>query len=138
LRRAIWGDGQESAGGVAACIASLHARLEPDASIETVYKRGYRISAEVHSHSGAHSRSLRRLAILPFAAEFGVAQYLGPALAEETGAQLMRARPVVASVVAQDSVSTLACRELTPQQVGDLMEADLVLMGTVRALPAHY
>ena len=138
LRRAIWGDGPESAGNLAACIASLHARLEPHASIETVYKRGYRISAEVRPHAAAHSQSLPRLAILPFAREFGVPEYLGPALAEETGAVLMRARPAIVCVLAQDSVSTLARRELTPQQVGGLMEADLVLTGTLRSLPAHF
>jgi TolB-like protein len=138
LRRVIWGDGQKSAGGLSACMASLHARLEPDASIDAVYKRGYRISTELRPHTATHSQSPPRLAILPFVAEFGVPEYLGPALAEETGAQLMRARPAVASVLAQDSVSTLACRGLTPQQVGAMMGADLVLMGKVRSLPAHY
>jgi DNA-binding winged helix-turn-helix (wHTH) protein/predicted Zn-dependent protease len=138
LRRAIWGDRTVSAGSLSACIASLHARLQPHASIETVYKRGYRISTEVRAPAAAHFHSLPRLAILPFASEFGVPEYLGAAMAEEAGDQLMRARHPAAVVLAQDSVSTLARRGLTPKQVGSMLEADLVLTGTVRALPTHY
>ncbi|MDR3751641.1 MAG: hypothetical protein P4K94_09175, partial [Terracidiphilus sp.] len=44
----------------------------------------------------------------------------------------------VASVLAQDSVFTLARRGLGAQRVGQTLKADLVLTGTVRALPAHY
>lgn len=136
LRRAIWGDRKVPAGRLPACIASLHARIQPHISIETVYKRGYRIESEARPLATANS--LPRLAILPFAAEFGVPEYLGPALAEETGAQLMRARHLVAVVAAQDSVSTLAGCRLTPQQVGSVLACDLVLRGTLHALPAHY
>jgi hypothetical protein len=76
--------------------------------------------------------------ILPFATGYGVPEYLGPVLAEETMARLTNSRPAQVSVLAQDSVFTLARRGLTAQQTGEALHADMVLAGTLSALPANY
>ena len=42
LKQELWGDVHVTADSVPKCLSSLRARLEPDACIQTVYKRGYR------------------------------------------------------------------------------------------------
>ena len=138
LRQSLWGDVHVTADSVPKCLSSLRARLEPEECIQTVYKRGYRFSAEVRPLGGKPDGSLPRLAILPFATEYGVPEYLGSAIAEETIARMSGAHHPVASVLAQDSVFTLARRGLGAQRVGQTLQADLVLTGTVRTLPSHY
>ena len=137
LRQELWGDLHVTDDSVPKCISSLRARLEPEMCIQTVYKRGYRFSAEVRPH-GVDSSQPPRLAILPFVTVYGVPEYLGPALAEETVARLVNCRGALFSVLARDSVFTLAQRGIPAQQLGKMLNADLVLMGTLRALPAHF
>jgi hypothetical protein len=54
-----------TADSVPKCLSSLRARLEPDDCIQTVYKRGYRLSAEVRPDIAAEAGILPRLAVLP-------------------------------------------------------------------------
>ena len=75
---------------------------------------------------------------MPFATGFNIPPHLGPAIAEETITLLTSDRFPPALVMARDSVFTLAGRGLTAQQVGQAIDADLVLAGTLRALPEHY
>jgi len=138
LRQSLWGDVHVTADSVPKCLSSLRARLEPEECIQTVYKRGYRFSAEVRPLGGKPDGALPRLAILPFVAEYGVPEHLGSAIAEETIARMSGAEHPVVSVLAQDSVFTLAHRGLSAQRVGQMLKADLVLTGSVRALPSHY
>ena len=138
LRQALWGDVHVTADSVSKCVSSLRARLEPEECIQTVYKRGYRFTVEVRAHGAGPGGALPRLAIHPFAGGFGVPDYLGSAIAEETMARLSGARPAAVSVLAQDSVFTLARRGLTAVETGEALNADLVLAGALRALPMHY
>ncbi len=138
LRQTLWGDVHVTADSVPKCVSSLRARLEPEDCIQTVYKRGYRFTAAVHVLGDGPGGMLPRLAILPLAAGFGVPDHLGSAIAEETMARLTNLRPAPASVLAQDSVFTLAARGLTALETGQALNADLVLAGTLRALPRHY
>ncbi len=138
LQQALWGDMHIAADTISKCISSLRAKLEPEECIQTVYKRGYRFSAAVWPHRASFSGALPRLAIMPFVTELEVPEYLGSAVAEQTAARLNAAHPAIASVLAQDSVFTLASSGLNAQQIGQTLEADLVLTGTLRLLPAHY
>lgn len=137
LRKTLWGDVHVTADSVPKCMSSLRARLEPETCIQTVYKRGYRFSAEVRLHAETRLRALPRLAIMPFVSGYTVPPYLGPAIAEETICRLTGARPPSVAVLARDSVFTLAASGLTAQQVGEMLKADLVLTGTLRNLPVH-
>jgi DNA-binding winged helix-turn-helix (wHTH) protein/tetratricopeptide (TPR) repeat protein len=138
LRQALWGDVHVTADSVPKCVSSLRSRLEPEDCIQTVYKRGYRFSAELKMTAAGPDSSLPRLAILPFAGTFGVPDYLGSVIAEETMARLSAERPSIISVLAQDSVFTLARRGLTALEVGRQLNADRVLAGSLRSLPMHY
>ena len=138
LRQALWGDVHVTADSVPRCLSSLRARLEPEKCIQTVYKRGYRFSAEVRRHGAATVSALPRLAVLPFAAGYTLPEHLGPFIAEQTIARLANAPHPVASVLARDSVFTLASRGLTARQIGKTLKADLVLTGTLRALPSQF
>jgi len=138
LRQALWGGVHVSADSVPKCVSALRACLEPEECIQTVYKRGYRFSADVHRNGGAPKETLPRLAILPFTTEWGVPEHLGSAIAEETMARFSSARPAMVAVLAQDSVFTLARCDLTAQQVGEKLHTDMVLTGTLRSLPAHF
>jgi DNA-binding winged helix-turn-helix (wHTH) protein/tetratricopeptide (TPR) repeat protein len=138
LRQALWGDVHVTADSVPKCLSSLRARLEPEQCIQTVYKRGYRFSAEVRPHGVAPASALPRLAIPPFASDYGIPEHLGPAVAEETIARLSNAHHPAVSVMARDSVFTLALHGLSAQQIGEALKADLVLAGTLRCLPSHF
>ena len=138
LRQALWGDVHVTADSVPKCVSSLRARLEPEQCIQTVYKRGYRFTAGVRAQGAGPGGTLPRLAILPFSTGYGVPDHLGSVLAEETMARLSDARSSVVSVLAQDSVFTLASRGMTALETGETLKADLVLAGTLSALPLHY
>lgn len=138
MRNALWGDVHVSPDSVTKCVSSLRARLQLEDCIQTVYKRGYRFSANVVRHTGDAGAPRPRLAISPFVTAPGVPDYLGAAVAEETAAGLTQARHPVVSVLAQDSVFTLARRGLNAHQIGASLKADFVLTGTLRALPSHY
>ena len=138
LRQELWGDVHVTADSVPKCLSSLRARLEPGQWIQTVYKRGYRFSAEVHPQGAAPDNPLPRLAIPPFAASFGVPEHLGSAVAEETIARLSNTQPPAVAVMARDSVFMLASQGLGAQRIGETLKADFVLAGTLRALPSHF
>jgi DNA-binding winged helix-turn-helix (wHTH) protein/tetratricopeptide (TPR) repeat protein len=138
LKRELWGDVHVSADSVPKCLSSLRSRLEPDVCIQTVYKRGYRFSAQIRRQIPAPAETLLRLAILPFATRFLVPEHLGSAIAEETIASLAGARSPVVKVLARDSVFNLALRGLTAQQIGKELHADLVLTGSLQAFASHY
>jgi DNA-binding winged helix-turn-helix (wHTH) protein/tetratricopeptide (TPR) repeat protein len=138
LKHALWGDVHVTADSVPKCLSSLRARLQPEDCIQTLYKRGYRLMAEVRPVGAATAPVLPRLAIPPFVADAGVPVHLGAAIAEETIARLSNAPIPLASILARDSVFTLAARGLTAQQIGEALNADLVLAGTLRALASHF
>ncbi|MFY9856183.1 MAG: winged helix-turn-helix domain-containing protein, partial [Terracidiphilus sp.] len=138
LKQELWGDVHVTADSVPKCLSSLRARLEPDACIQTVYKRGYRFSAEIRRDGAAAADKALRLAILPFATGYLVPEHLGPAMAEETTASLSRAPHFAVAVLARDSVFNLAQRGLTALQVGQELNADLVLTGTLQAFSSQY
>jgi DNA-binding winged helix-turn-helix (wHTH) protein len=138
LRQALWGEIHVTADSVLKCLSSLRARLEPERCIQTIYKRGYRFSAEVRVHGVAPANALPRLAIPPFATGFGIPEHLGAAVAEETIVRLSNAQPPAVTVMARDSVFMLAHQGRGAQQIGETLKADLVLAGTLRALPSHF
>jgi DNA-binding winged helix-turn-helix (wHTH) protein/tetratricopeptide (TPR) repeat protein len=138
LRQALWGDVHVTGDSVPKCLSSLRARLEPEQCIQTVYKRGYRFSAQVRPQGVAQANVLPRLAIAPFATAYGIPEHLGPAVAEETIVRLSNAHPPSVTVLARDSVFMLASQGLSAQQIGESLKADLVLAGTLRALPSHF
>jgi DNA-binding winged helix-turn-helix (wHTH) protein/tetratricopeptide (TPR) repeat protein len=135
LKRAVWGEEHASGDVVAKCIASLCERLQPADCIQSVYKRGYRISASVQTNETRAAGALPQLAIVPFVVEYGVPEYLGSAIAEEAAERLGGAEFAIASVVAWDSVCTLARRGLPAQEIGKTLAADLVLCGELSATP---
>ena len=138
LKHELWGDVHVTADSVPKCLSSLRARLEPDACIQTIYKRGYRFSAEIRHDGASSAGKVLRLAILPFATGYFVPEHLGPAMAEETTASLSRAQQSAVAVLARDSVFNLAQRGLTALQIGQELRADLVLAGTLQAFASHY
>jgi DNA-binding winged helix-turn-helix (wHTH) protein/tetratricopeptide (TPR) repeat protein len=137
LREALWGEVHVTSDSVPRCLSSLRNLLEPEQCIQTIYKRGYRLSGPVHQH-GKENRSSVRLAIVPFAAGYNVAEHLGAAVADEITSRLTEISPPGVSVLARNSVFTLARRGLTAVQVGEALHADLVLAGTLLAMPTLY
>ena len=137
LKQALWGDVHVTAESVPRCLSSLRARLEPEQCIQTIYKRGYRLVGPVRHHS-PQDRPLFRVAIMPFATGHNVPEHLGSALAEEVTGRLTAQGPSWLLVLARDSVFTLARSGLTAAQVGERLQADLVLAGTLLAMPNHY
>jgi DNA-binding winged helix-turn-helix (wHTH) protein len=138
LKQALWGDVHVTADSLPKCLSSLRTRLEPEDCIQTVYKRGYRFLAAVQTQNESAGGALPRLAILPFATELDVPEHLGSAIAEDAIAHLSNAQKPLASMLARDSVFSLALRGLTAQQIGEALNADFVLAGTVRALPSRF
>jgi DNA-binding winged helix-turn-helix (wHTH) protein/tetratricopeptide (TPR) repeat protein len=137
LKQALWGNVHVTADSVPRCMSSLRARLQPDNCIQTVYKRGYRLFAEVRLNERSPGLALPRLAIPPFTSEVGVPEHLGTAVAEETIARLSNSQRPLASILARDSVFTLALRGLTAHQIGESLHADLVLAGTLRCFKSN-
>jgi TolB-like protein len=78
------------------------------------------------------------MAIMPFGSGRDVPDHLGPAIAEEATSRLTAFAPTWVSVLARDSVFTLAGRGMTAVQVGVTLKADLVLAGMLFAMPTHY
>ncbi len=138
MREALWGPVHVSADSVTKCVSSLRTRLQLEDCIQTIYKRGYRFTAKVACHAVSASVPLARLVVSPFATGHGVPEYLGSILAEETAAGLTQSRHPAVSVLAQDSVFSLAQRGLMAHEIGTALKADFVLTGTLRALPSHF
>jgi DNA-binding winged helix-turn-helix (wHTH) protein/tetratricopeptide (TPR) repeat protein len=137
LKRALWGETNVTAESLPRCISSLRARLEPHDCIETLYKRGYRLKAEVKKAGSVH-RAEPRLAIPPFETAPEVPSHLGTAIAEETIARLSNTPNAGVQVLARDSCFALAKRGLTAIELGRTLHADLVLTGSMRTLPRHF
>ncbi|HUB51759.1 MAG TPA: tetratricopeptide repeat protein [Terracidiphilus sp.] len=123
---------------VAQAIASLRQRLGPEEHIQQVPKRGFRFISNVVEMQSAPSGVLPHVAFLPLTAEYGVAEYMGTAVAEAAMDDLGRSQPAVCTLAAKESVATLAKRGLSPLEIGRAMHADMVLTGSLRALPAHH
>jgi DNA-binding winged helix-turn-helix (wHTH) protein/tetratricopeptide (TPR) repeat protein len=138
LKQALWGEVHVTDDSVPKCVSSLRELLSPDDCIQTVYKRGYRLSVEVQKQTQEAPEAPPRLVIMPFAVDANVPVYLGPAIAEETISLLTTDRFAPAHVLARDSAFSLSARGLTAHQVGEALQADLVLTGTLRMLPAHF
>jgi len=142
LNRAAAGGARDTTENVvdsaAEAIASLRKRLGPDVQIETVSRRGFRFASEAHELSETPSSTLPHVAVLPLFAEFGVAEYLGAAVTEGAIKLLGRQRLSVCTLAARESVATLARRGLSALDIGRAVRADMVLTGTLRALPAHH
>jgi len=138
LKHALWGDVHVTADSVPRCLSSLRSKLNGMDCIQTVYKRGYRFSPEIHPLHPQPGNTLPRLAILPFSCGYAVPEHLGRALAEETIVRLVNLPHPVVSVLARDSVASLVGNKMTAQQVGETLHADLALTGTLTAMTAHY
>ncbi len=137
LKQTLWGDVHVTWDSVPRCLSSLRARLEPEQCIQTIYKRGYRLVGPVR-RDGSPPGVVPRLVIMPFAVGHNVEEHMGPAIAEEVTARLITTSGSCVSVLARDSVFTLARRGLTAVQVGEALNADLALAGTLLAMPTHY
>jgi DNA-binding winged helix-turn-helix (wHTH) protein/tetratricopeptide (TPR) repeat protein len=138
LKQALWGDVHVTPDSVPKCLSSLRTRLQPEDCIQTVYKRGYRLVADVHQHDAEPAGARLRLAIMPFATDNAAPAHLGSAIAEEAIARLSNAGRSPVSMIARDSVFALAKRGHSAQQVGEILNADLVLAGTLRAFTSHF
>jgi DNA-binding winged helix-turn-helix (wHTH) protein len=137
LKVALWGEVHVTSDSVPRCMSALRGRLEPDPCIQTIYKRGYRLVASVR-HRAHHDHPSWRIAIMPFATGHNVPEHLGAAVAEEVTSRLTASGPSWISVLARDSVFTLARRGLTGVQAGETLQADLVLAGTLLTMPTQY
>ena len=138
LKQVLWGDVHVTADSVLKCLSSLRARLEPESCIQTVYKRGYRFSAEVRWQNPTPAGTPLRLAILPFATLHFVPKHLGTAIAEEAIVRLTNLRLPSLAVLARDSVFTLVGRGSSALQIGQALKADLVLTGSLCALSSQF
>jgi DNA-binding winged helix-turn-helix (wHTH) protein len=138
LKKALWGDVHVTDDSVPKCMSSLRELLSPDDCIQTVYKRGYRLSAEVQEREFESPEGRPRLVIMPFAVDVNVPVYLGPAIAEEAIALITGDQFAPVHVLARDSAFSLSARGMTAHQVGEALQADLVLTGTLRSLPSHF
>jgi DNA-binding winged helix-turn-helix (wHTH) protein len=138
LSRALWGELRSSDHRLTECLASLRKILQPSDCIENVYRRGYRIIAIAERDGSLTAGSLPRLAILPFSAGYDVPEYLGLTVAEQTMEQLRSAHPAVVTMAARDSVHTLARRGLPGQEIGKVLDAELLLTGQLLATPGRH
>lgn len=136
LKQGVWADVHVTPDSILHCISSLRARLGQEDRILTIYKRGYRFAGPVYRLPPA-APDVPRLAIMPFHCASGVPGELGELVAEEATASLTTSAATVVSMMARDSVFMLARRGFTAQQVGESLHADLVLAGTLRAMPTH-
>ncbi|MGB8260700.1 MAG: winged helix-turn-helix domain-containing protein [Terracidiphilus sp.] len=137
LRQALWGEVHVTADSVPRCVSSLRSRLGNDC-IQTVYKRGYRLTAEVRRDSAPAQAGVLRLAVMPLATGPLVPEHLGPAISEETTSRLSNLRIPRLAIVARDSIFSLSGRGMSAEQVGRTLSADLVLTGTISILASSY
>jgi len=138
LKQALWGHVHVSDDSVPKCMSSLRELLAPDDPIQTVYKRGYRLAAEVHKSEIEMSEGRPRLVIVPFSVEMNVPVYLGSSIAEDVISLLTADQFSPVRVLARDSTFALAARGMTAHQVGETLQADLVLTGTLRSMPSNF
>lgn len=139
LKKALWGDVHVTDDSVPKCMSSLRELLTPDDSlIQTVYKRGYRLSGNGRSREYDPPEKRPRIVIMPFAVDADVPLYLGQGIAEEAIALITGDQLAPVHVLARDSSFSLATRGMTAHQVGEALQADLVLTGTLRSMPSRF
>lgn len=138
LRQELPGAANATAESVPKVISSLRTMLKPENCIQTVPRRGYRFSAEVTPCPPAVTSAPPRLAIMPFVTGFALPEHLGFVVAEETSTRLASLSGGAVAVLARDSVFTLASQGRTAQQVGEALNADLVLTGSLSSLPSCF
>lgn len=141
LRKHLWDDVHVTAESVPRCISSLRSALHPGEYIQTVYKRGYRFVANVERIEDARRGRTLRVAVLPFESGHMTPEHLGPVIAEEIIAGLNKADHSVqlpVTMLARDSAFALARQGLTAVEAGKALNADLVLAGSLRALPSRF
>ncbi len=138
LREAVWGETHVMPDSLTKCLSSLREHLGPADCIQTVYKRGYRLTATVDETASEPTARAPRLAIPPFATQHGVPEHLGYAVADETIAGLSNESESPVTILARDSVFTLARRGSTALEIGEALKADLVLAGTLQWLSTHF
>lgn len=138
LKQALWGDVHVTDDSVPKCMSSLRELLTPDDCIQTIYKRGYRLSAVVRGSVLEITEGRPRLVIMPFTVDINVPAYLGSSIAEEAISLLTSDQLAPVHVLARDSAFSLAGRGMTAHQVGEALQADLVLTGTLRSLPSQF
>ena len=156
LQRAAWSNVHVSSESLPRCVSSLRARLNSPDSIQALYRRGYRFNLTVEKirtepNSAANfgqdqwverrvlrSSSLLRIAFLPLTCGQGVPESFGPGIAEEAMLRLSHALTPAVEILARDSVFALASRNLTAQEIGKTLQADLAVTGTITALPLHF
>jgi DNA-binding winged helix-turn-helix (wHTH) protein len=139
LRDRVWGNVHVTPDSVPRCISSLRSRLEAEDCIQTIYKQGYRLTGEVEKDLAAAAESaIPRLAIVPFSCGPNVPEHIGQGVAEDATAQLTAAHQQVFSMLARDSAFALAARGMSAQQVGEALNADLVLTGTVHIVGLRF
>lgn len=138
LKAALWEDVHVTPDSVPRCISSLRARLGDESCIETLYKRGYRLTCPVHRERPEERGSLPRLAIVPFTDAHGEGEGRGRAIAEDTAARLTALRPALVHVLARDSVFTLAAKGLTAEEIGQKLRADMVLTGMLHSSTSNF
>src|ERR1043166_315826 len=64
LKQALWGEVHVTDDSVPKCVSSLRELLSPDDCIQTVYKRGYRLSVEVQKPTQEALEAPPRLVIM--------------------------------------------------------------------------
>ena len=146
LRESVWTSVHVSADSLPRCISSLRMRLGSEDCIQTLYKRGYRFQIPVQQspvERWIERRVMRRaetprVAILPFALSSGIPDSFGPGIAEETMIRLSRNVNRPFEVLARDSVFACAAEGMTALQTGQRLNADLVLTGTITAMPIYF
>ncbi len=135
LSQAVWGDPHFASHRLPACLASLQALLRPADCIQSVGRRGYRLSGAVDCPSQPSDRPQPLLAILPFTTGFDLPDHWGLAIAEELMNRLREQHSALVSIAALDSTLTLARSGLAALQVGRMLGAELVLTGQLAATP---
>jgi DNA-binding winged helix-turn-helix (wHTH) protein/tetratricopeptide (TPR) repeat protein len=150
LRESVWSDVHVSAASLPRCVSSLRNRLGSEDCIQTLYKRGYLFRIPVQETPADHSPNqwierrvaltvgAPRVAVLPFATLEGVPEFFGPGIAEEAMLRLSRRAASTFQIIARDSVFACAANGLSTQETGIRLGADLVVAGTISALPAHF
>jgi DNA-binding winged helix-turn-helix (wHTH) protein/tetratricopeptide (TPR) repeat protein len=138
LKDALWGETHVTPDSVTRCLSSLREHLGAADCIQTVYKRGYRLTAKVERPLSEAAARAPRLAIPPFTTHHGVPEHLGTAVADETIAGLSNETQFPVTVLARDSVFTLAKRGRSALEIGEALKADLVLAGTLQWLSTHF
>jgi DNA-binding winged helix-turn-helix (wHTH) protein len=157
LRKSAWNGIHVSDESLPRCISSLRAHLGVENCIQTVYKSGYRFRLPVNrvaapmavGTQGEKSSAIKgesppvrtmrpaKLAILPLVALQELPQMLGKGIAEALMSRVARGTSSLVALIAWDSVFHLAQRGLVAREIGLAVGADVVLAGTVVALPTH-